>query len=132
MASWVCPACGRKVPGYSANCHCGVDREAAAQAVPPAFPQPGSGPVRFRAADVPRVAWVALGIVVLALLAGLWRLMQPPEPNPIPPLLGHWDHGAPPPAKPLEPRATPEPGQTEASQRPVAIITPMPLTDDRK
>ncbi len=132
MAFWECPACGRKVPGYSATCHCGVGREAAAQAGPSDRLRPGAGPVRFSTADVPRSAWVALAIVVLALLAGLWRLLQPREPNAIPPLLGHWDHGAPPPAKPLEPRATPLPGQTGSPERPVVIITPMPLTDERK
>ncbi len=128
MASWVCPACGRKVPGYSANCHCGVSREAAAQAVPPAFPQPGAGPVRFSRADVPRAAWLALGIIVVALLLGLWRLLQPPEPNLVPPLLGHWERGAPTPS----PGAAPPSGlPPKREKKPVVIITPMPLTDDQ-
>lgn len=88
MAFWMCPACGRKVPGYAAACHCGVAREAASQVPPEPAHVLGSGPVRFKAADVPRPAWVALVILVIALLVGLWRLFQPAEPNTIPPLLG--------------------------------------------
>ncbi len=129
MASWVCPACGRKVPGYSANCHCGVSREAAAQYVPPALPRPGSGPVRFKASDVPRAAWVALAVIVLALLVGLWRLLQPSEPNDIPPLLGHWERGAPSPRQAPTAQTSPPPGP---EKQPVVILTPMPLTDEQK
>lgn len=134
MASWTCPACGRKVPSYSAACHCGVGREAAAQYVPPTHPLPGSGPVAFRAADVPRVVWVALGIVVLALLVGLWRLLQPPEPNPIPPLLGHWERATPRPPEPVASPSGAAPSGRDAESRPrkpLVILTPMPLTDNQ-
>ena len=128
MGFWMCPACGRKVPGYAAACHCGVAREAASQVPPGPDHVLGSGPVRFKAADVPRSAWVALVILVLALLLGLWRLFQPTEPNTIPPLLGHWQREAPPPPSPAA-RATEPPPRRG---RPKVIVTPMPLTDVRK
>lgn len=126
MAFWMCPSCGRKVPAYSANCHCGVAREAASQLAQQ--PMPAPGPVRFRAADVPRPAWVALGIIVLALLVGLWSLFQPPPPNTIPPLLGYRERGAPPPPPPTPHRALPP----RRVDRPIVIMTPMPVTDERK
>jgi len=126
MAFWMCPACGRKVPGYAAACHCGVAREAASQVPPAPAHVLGSGPVRFKASDVPRPVWVALVLLVLALLVGLWQLFQPAAPNTIPPLLGHWERGAPPPPPP-GPRSTPVPRPT----KPVVIVTPMPLTDNQ-
>jgi len=133
MAFWMCPACGRKVPGYSTACHCGTSREAATHlAAGDPRRTPGSGPVRFEWADVPRPAWVALGIIVLALLAGLWSLFRPLPPNNIPPLLGYREHSAQRPAAPAPGSAATTPGPVRPSDRPIVILTPMPLTDTRK
>jgi hypothetical protein len=127
MAFWMCPACGRKVPGYAAACHCGVSRAAASQVPPQPAHVPGSGPVRFQAADVPRPVWLALGILVLALL------FEPAEPNTIIPLLGEREP-LPRPSASLTPGApSPAPSSAEAPQpaprrhgrrRPAASPTP--------
>lgn len=84
MAFWTCPNCGRKVPGYSANCHCGVPRTASS-ALPA---QPAPGPVRFSWAELPWPVWAALAVIVLAFGMGVWQLFRPSPPERIVPLLG--------------------------------------------
>ncbi len=104
--SWICGACGRRVPLRVEACHCGATRQQAAA--------PQAEAARVGEAD-PGGGWRSLPLDVQALLlaAGLsvvlgvaWLVYDPPRPTPMPALLGYVDVPPPPPTT-LEPPKPP-------------------------
>jgi len=100
--TWECPRCHRRVPLRAAECHCGTPRPAAGTIRP--F---GSDISKGSARDLPWQVWAWLGVLVLATLFGIYRLIRPGRPDPIVPILGHVDQrpASPPPKTQPTPRA---------------------------
>lgn len=118
-SAWVCPVCGRRVPGYATACHCGTGRPAeptaeqlasAARALEAAT-RPGAPTfkVPFDARTVPWQVWAGFGggafVLLVGLLVGLW-LGPPIETIP---LLGYADRMPPSASPELLPDPTPTP-----------------------
>ena len=110
--TWVCPACGRRVPLRASTCHCGMSRERAeeiasaqAQASQPAArtARPAMRGPRTPSEPLPGdVKALLAGIVVVALASVGW-LAFGPLPDPIVPVLGYIDASPPPPPRPSPP-----------------------------
>ena len=106
--SWVCAACGRRVPLRVDVCHCGATRQqaspaAAATASPPPAARAGAG-VAWRL--LPRDVQALLVTAGLLAVLGLgWLVFDPPRPTSTPALLGYVD--VPPPRPPTGPPRPP-------------------------
>ena len=98
--SWVCAACGRRVPLRVDVCHCGATRQQAPAATAPATPPPAAhhGEAGASWRSLPRDVQgllVAAGLIVVLGLG--WLVYDPPRPTPAPALLGYVDVRPPPP-----------------------------------
>jgi hypothetical protein len=107
-ATWLCPACKRRVPNRVAVCHCGTTREQAAVMTPRVrLGEAARGPLPWQ------VKAALVGLVVVVLAGVVWALL-PAKPPPIHPVLGYSE----PVSKP-SPKASPSP-----SPRPNASPSP--------
>ncbi|HXY42434.1 MAG TPA: hypothetical protein VEQ10_22350 [Vicinamibacteria bacterium] len=104
--SWVCGACGRRVPLRVDVCHCGASRAQAAAATaplpPPAAPDAAVDGWRSLPLDVQALVLAALVSFVLGIA---WLAYDPPRAKPMPALLGYADV----PAQPATSWAHPRP-----------------------
>lgn len=111
--TWICTACGRRVPRRVDRCHCGATR-AAAEAAPDTAPElsgprprGGRGLVAELRATMPRDVQVLLGAGLAVAVLGLgWLAFGPRTPDATPRVLGYVDAAPPPVPKPT-PRPTP-------------------------
>lgn len=118
--TWICPACGRRVPLRASACHCGMTRERAeaeararleteaeVERAVARRPRPGARLPRVKAGPLPSDVKGLLIGVALVTLVGLGWLAFGPQPEPIVPVLGFVDAGPPPAVKPTPPPAPP-------------------------
>ncbi len=96
--SWICGACGRRVPLRVDVCHCGATRQQAAAGPLQADVSPfGGAGARGGWRSLPLDVQALLLAAGLSLVLGLaWLVYDPPRPNPTPALLGYVDVPPPP------------------------------------
>jgi len=95
--SWVCGACGRRVPLRVDVCHCGAARQQAAAATAQAAPGAARAGAKGGWRSLPVDVQALLAAAVLSFVLGFaWLVYDPPRTKPVPALLGYVDVPPPP------------------------------------